>query len=179
MNTFHQGLSSLVAQHAARLPCDALMRAAESLISINESVQLELPEIRASLQTGARFMDLDDSVHDRHSGLIWTKQTLAAGKLDFKEAEASVSNLRLDGVGGWRLPTIRELLTIVDYERHDPCNRSDLRVQVRLVLDEHARGVFAGGLRVARPLRLRLRALAPPRQSRVRPGGPPQSVIDH
>jgi hypothetical protein len=81
--------------------------------------KLELPEIRASLQTGACFMDLDDSVHDRHSGLIWTKQTLAAGKLDFKEAEASVSNLRLDGVGGWRLPTIRELLTIVDYERHD------------------------------------------------------------
>jgi hypothetical protein len=120
MNTFHQGLSALVAQHAGRLPCDALMRAAESLISADESPQLELPELLASVETGARFVDLDDSVSDRSTGLIWTKQTLSVGKLDFKDAEKAVANLRLDGVGGWRLPAVRELLTLVDYDRHSP-----------------------------------------------------------
>jgi len=122
MKTFQQGLSALVAQHAAQLPCDALMRAAESLVSAEESPQIELPGIRATIETCARFVDFDDIVEDRHHGLLWSKQTLDVGKVDHAGALRAVTDLSLGAfkAGAWRLPTVRELLTLVDYERHDP-----------------------------------------------------------
>ena len=38
----------------------------------------------------------------------------------------AVAELRLLGHADWRLPTIQELLTVVDYTRHDPTANTDL-----------------------------------------------------
>lgn len=55
------------------------------------------------------------------TGLIWTAAPLAGGK-GFGHANAIkvAADLDLLGSKGWRLPTIQELLSIVDYGRFDP-----------------------------------------------------------
>jgi hypothetical protein len=67
-----------------------------------------------------RFQKIDDEqVLDRATGLIWTRANV--GKtMPFKDAVAACEQLELGGMKSWRLPTIRELLTLVDYERRDP-----------------------------------------------------------
>jgi hypothetical protein len=97
-------------------PCDALMSAAASLIGTEESPQLELPEIRGA---AGILLETNGVIRDRTTGLTWSQATLEVGKVNFNGAEAAAAALKLDG-GGWRLPTARELLTLVDYKRHDP-----------------------------------------------------------
>jgi hypothetical protein len=63
---------------------------------------------------GPRFTDLGGGlVRDNNgSGLVW-QQTVDAGVYTQAEAIAYCASLTLDG-GGWRLPTIDELMSIVD-----------------------------------------------------------------
>jgi len=68
---------------------------------------------------GDRYEVVGDTVTDRTTGLTWTRGNVSDKRLDFKGAEKACADLELDG-GGWRLPTIRELLTLVDYDRHEP-----------------------------------------------------------
>lgn len=62
-----------------------------------------------------------DTITDRRLGLVWTK----TGKPDahwvsLLEAKDYCEHLTIPGVGaGFRLPTIRELLTLVDESRHE------------------------------------------------------------
>ena len=51
--------------------------------------------------------------------LEWAKAT-SVDRLAFKDAEAYCKALRTNGHDDWRLPTIQELLSLVDYTRHDP-----------------------------------------------------------
>ncbi|MEO8466283.1 MAG: DUF1566 domain-containing protein [Gammaproteobacteria bacterium] len=56
---------------------------------------------------------------DTTSGLEWTRQNVPGDSMNWEAAKEASAKLELDG-GNWRLPTIKELLTLVDYERHDP-----------------------------------------------------------
>ena len=60
------------------------------------------------------------AVRDARTGLIWTAEPLAGGDRNWKDAIAAAADCRLLGESDWRLPTIQELLSIVDYERWDP-----------------------------------------------------------
>lgn len=51
--------------------------------------------------------------------LEWHKAT-SPDRLNFKDAEAYCKALTTAGHTDWRLPTIQELLSLVDYTRHDP-----------------------------------------------------------
>ena len=51
--------------------------------------------------------------------LMWAQAT-SADRLTFKDAEAYCKALRTGGHDDWRLPTIQELLSLVDYTHHDP-----------------------------------------------------------
>lgn len=51
--------------------------------------------------------------------LEWHKAT-SPDRLNFKDAEAYCKALTTGGHTDWRLPTIQELLSLVDYTRHDP-----------------------------------------------------------
>jgi hypothetical protein len=67
----------------------------------------------------ARFRDnADGTVTDTQTGLMWTKATL--GHMDFTDAEQACEELRTAKYPDWRLPTIAELLTLVDYGRYNP-----------------------------------------------------------
>jgi hypothetical protein len=67
-------------------------------------------------------------VRDEATGLIWTADNVSAERLNFADAEKAVAKLNASRFGGyadWRLPTITELLTLVDYTRHNPAIDTD------------------------------------------------------
>jgi hypothetical protein len=63
-------------------------------------------------------------VKDRSTGLMWDREDIGSG-LNWKDAHKACADLRLGGFADWRLPTLRELLTLVDYERHSPAIDKD------------------------------------------------------
>jgi hypothetical protein len=75
-------------------------------------------------QTGCppegRFVDNGDrTVTDTCTGVMWQKET-APGTYDWCTALAYCEGLELAGHDDWRLPNVRELQSIVDYERWLP-----------------------------------------------------------
>jgi hypothetical protein len=78
-----------------------------------------------------RFTDNGDgTVTDKLTGLIWTKSANALGQLTWANAliaanslaSGSLSGLLTDGskAGDWRLPNVRELLSLIDYSAGGP-----------------------------------------------------------
>ena len=73
-----------------------------------------------------RFIDNGDTITDTATGLEWTK---ADTKATWQAGLDWCAALRTGGHAGWRMPTIRELLTLVDYERVNPAADPALGVQ--------------------------------------------------
>ncbi len=61
----------------------------------------------------------DGTITDNSTGLMWQKNT-SENEMTWKEALAYCEGLELGGHTDWRLPTIKELRSIVDYEKCDP-----------------------------------------------------------
>lgn len=59
-----------------------------------------------------KFIDFGDYVQDRKTGLLWQKDGVASGKLNFYQAQEYAKNLSLGNLNGWRVPTIKELESI-------------------------------------------------------------------
>jgi len=74
---------------------------------------------------GERFDIRADIVLDRSTGLEWSRENVPGGRMNWAAAKDACSKLTLGGHADWRLPTIRELLTLVDYERHEPAIDTD------------------------------------------------------
>ncbi len=70
--------------------------------------------------TGTRFTVDGDTVHDSRTSLTWTRTTLSGGRRNWAAAQKAAAACTLGGFSDWRLPTIQELLSIVDYERTEP-----------------------------------------------------------
>ncbi len=83
----------------------------------------------------SRFVDNQDgTVTDKLTKLIWLKNSNCFGKLNLRDAALAVEGLKagdcgpnpthvlLDGSSGgdWRLPTMGELCTLIDFSRRDP-----------------------------------------------------------
>ena len=65
-----------------------------------------------------RFADQGPGVLDRLTGLIWSRDADPLGRqLPFEDARRAVAGL---GDGGWRLPGINELESLVDASAHSP-----------------------------------------------------------
>lgn len=66
-----------------------------------------------------RFVDNGDgTVTDNETGLMWEKGT--GPILTWQQAVDRCQALDLAGHRGWRLPEMKELASIVDYDRHNP-----------------------------------------------------------
>jgi len=68
---------------------------------------------RAAAPVG-RFTIAGDIVTDEVTGLRW-QRVVPTGTSDWAEAKAYCENLTLAGMTGWRLPTKKELESIVDW----------------------------------------------------------------
>ena len=82
----------------------------------------ELCDGGIALGSGAtkRFTVDGDTVRDARTGLIWSRATLSGGRRNWKDAQTAAAACTLGGFSDWRLPTVQELLSIVDYERTEP-----------------------------------------------------------
>jgi hypothetical protein len=77
-----------------------------------------------TVSTCPRFIVLSnmnsDAVLDRETGLVWEKSP-AIGTATFDFADASLCNFKkVGGRRGWRVPTVWELLTLVDPTQSNP-----------------------------------------------------------
>jgi hypothetical protein len=104
-----------------RLPC--IFHRQYALLLLDEAIPI------------SRFIDNNDgTVTDTLTTLIWLKNTNCFGMLDWKSTSHAVASLKdgdcgpnpdlilSDGssAGNWRLPSMRELCTLIDYSRRDP-----------------------------------------------------------
>jgi hypothetical protein len=74
----------------------------------------------ADTTTGGRYADANPAtIRDPLTGLTWQRAVSDATTLAWKDAVTYCQSLPLAG-GGWRLPSMKELQTLVDVGRHDP-----------------------------------------------------------
>lgn len=62
----------------------------------------------------------DGTITDLNSSLMWTKDPGA--KLTYDQAVAGAASLNLAGYNDWRVPTIKELYSLIDFSGYDPGN---------------------------------------------------------
>lgn len=69
-----------------------------------------------------RFIDNGDgTITDTQTDLMWTKDAnLTKTRMTWKEALEDTKNLTFGGFSDWRIPTIKELLSLVDYSTCHP-----------------------------------------------------------
>lgn len=70
-----------------------------------------------------RFTVLSEpnQIRDNLTGLIWAKDTNIGGTMNWSNAIVYCESLVYGGTNDWRLPTIKELYTLVDYRYDSPC----------------------------------------------------------
>lgn len=85
-----------------------------SLLSLGALVS-PIPHARADQSCAARYLVADGTVTDENTQLVWEQSPPSAGGgfHSWADASAHCSSLALAG-GGFRLPTVLELSTIVD-----------------------------------------------------------------
>lgn len=80
-----------------------------------------------------RYVDnADGTVTDLNTGLMWTKSPDLNGdgvidandKLTYEEALAMAENLTFAGYDDWRIPSIKELYSLIDFSGRDPSPNS-------------------------------------------------------
>lgn len=67
-----------------------------------------------------RFKVLKHSVLGTRTGLEWQKDH--AGPMPWQNALDYASSLRLGKHSDWRLPTVEELITLIDFSKEDPAS---------------------------------------------------------
>lgn len=70
---------------------------------------------------GAGILFAGEMAIDERTGLIWQDNRFVESEtVNYLQAERLCRDLRLGNYTDWRIPTIKELLSIVDYKKYDP-----------------------------------------------------------
>ena len=117
MNSLASDIRALIARRVEAAPASYILSIASNLCAAEI-----LPSLNpAPLDTGERFALIgDDIVADRTTGLSWSRGNVGTEPMIWSAGANVCKVLYLGGFTDWRLPTVRELLTLVDYERHEP-----------------------------------------------------------
>jgi hypothetical protein len=119
MHTLSQELRATIARHLEIADRREILAIASTLCE-REAAEEIANAARAARPAGVRFEVIGDTVRDHTTGLIWTRDNVSSKRLTWQEADDACKKLDLAGHKDWRLPSIKELLSLVDYERHDP-----------------------------------------------------------
>ncbi|CAK0780905.1 hypothetical protein CCP4SC76_7640004 [Gammaproteobacteria bacterium] len=71
-----------------------------------------------------RYIDQENTILDSQTNLIWDKSYKT--NLTFDEALAYADQVNKDsylGYNDWRVPTVSELISLVDYTKYDPASK--------------------------------------------------------
>ena len=67
-------------------------------------------------------------LNDPATNLMWEDTKHAEdGQVTYLEANSYCKALKLGGHDDWRVPTLKELLSIVDYKRHEPATLKEFK----------------------------------------------------
>lgn len=127
-------LKDVIARHIDEASPAEVARIVGSLAGANGAAEIPLHRDAPAVIMGGRFsrigadgrqiLDPQDgdhvAVHDAAWNLTWSRRNVGSGRMNWKDADAACRSLVLAGHRDWRLPTIQELLSIVDYERSEP-----------------------------------------------------------
>lgn len=123
MATLEQELKTVIARRLDAAGSREVLAIASALCN-GEAAPAKVQVLK--IPEGPRFAALDDTaVIDRTTSLMWSRENVPGGTMNWAAAKEACAKLILGGHTDWRLPTIRELLTLVDYERHDPAIDTD------------------------------------------------------
>lgn len=117
MQTLEHESKSVIARRLEAAGSREVLAIASALCNC-EAAELKVQVL--DIPAAPRFQVDGDMVLDRTTGLTWSRENVPGGTMKWKAAQEACAKLTLGGHSDWRLPTIRELLTLVDYERHDP-----------------------------------------------------------
>ncbi len=93
-----------------------IFKQAETLVAATQSAPRKIND---------RFLDNgDETITDKLLKVVWVKDPSKVPGLEstmnFASAEKACAGLKYAGKDGWRLPTVEELRSIVDYSRYNP-----------------------------------------------------------
>ena len=72
----------------------------------------------------------NSSKQDDKTGLIWQdNKEVAENNLSYDEAKKYCQDLKVDGFTDWRLPTVREVYTIVNLTRNRPALKNGFEIR--------------------------------------------------
>lgn len=75
----------------------------------------------------------DKTVTDNLTGLMWTQEV--GDKMLYSQAVSSVDQIETGGYDDWRLPTIKELFSLMNFNGTDPSGMQDMHEGVVFFLD--------------------------------------------
>lgn len=78
----------------------------------NISIMQRVPTKAYVEKRYGNFIDKGMYIKDIRTGLLWQKNGTSSGKKNFYEAKKYAKELKLDGLGGWRVPTADELASV-------------------------------------------------------------------
>ncbi len=87
-------------------------------VLVAASLGAGLVSVAQAAAPAGRYVSGVRSVEDRRSRLVWRKVVFSE-RLNWAGADAYCQSLQVDG-GGWRLPTLHELQTLVDAKSSAP-----------------------------------------------------------
>lgn len=100
-------------------PLDELDGAWSRKLAANDGAAGPNPPAGCNSSRFTCVMD-DQAVLDRETGLVWWRQADAATTANWYQADAVCADTGRSGRLGWRLPTLHELGSLVDYSVSDP-----------------------------------------------------------
>jgi hypothetical protein len=123
MNSLVHSLRRTIADHVQIASAADILAITSTLCAAEPQAESSVP-VATNVQP--RFQVSGDIVTDTLTGLMWTRENIPGGKRNWAEAKKVAAAATTGGHTDWRLPTIRELLTLVDYERSDPAIDTDV-----------------------------------------------------
>jgi hypothetical protein len=115
MQSLSAELKQVIIRRVEKAHSSEILEIASQLCSNEEAPVFEF----SSSSAPQRFTAANGMVSDSLTGLIWSANDIGE-RHDWPGAHKAVAKLDLGGFTDWRLPTIKELLTLVDYDRSSP-----------------------------------------------------------